>query len=126
MTLLPKKALVAGAITLIGAFAVLLAGTPAQAATLKVGAALIPHSEILEFVKATLKKEGVDLQVIVLDDESQLNPALADKSIDANYFSMFPTSMPCPGKRATASLWPVRSTWSPSASIPPGSSPRAS
>ena len=32
MTFLPKKTLVAGAITLIGAFAGLLASTPAQAA----------------------------------------------------------------------------------------------
>jgi len=90
MTLLPKKTLVAGAITLIGVFAGLLASTPAQAATLKVGAALIPHSEILDFIKPKLKQQGVDLQVIVLDDEAQLNPALADKSIDANYFQHVP------------------------------------
>jgi D-methionine transport system substrate-binding protein len=90
MTLLPKKTILSSAIALIGVFSGLLAASPAQAATLKVGAALIPHSEILAFVKSKLKKEGVDLQVIVLDDESQLNPALADKSIDANYFQHVP------------------------------------
>jgi D-methionine transport system substrate-binding protein len=58
--------------------------------TLKVGAAVVPHAEILEFVKPELKKAGIDLQVVVLDDEGQLNPALADRQIDANYFQHVP------------------------------------
>jgi D-methionine transport system substrate-binding protein len=58
--------------------------------TLKVGAAVVPHAEILEFVKPELEKQGIDLQVVVLDDEAQLNPALADKQIDANYFQHVP------------------------------------
>jgi D-methionine transport system substrate-binding protein len=57
---------------------------------LKVGAAVVPHSEILEVVKPELKKQGIDLQIVVLDDEGQLNPALADKQIDANYFQHVP------------------------------------
>jgi D-methionine transport system substrate-binding protein len=57
---------------------------------LKVGAAVVPHAEILEFVKPELKKAGIDLQIVVLDDEAQLNPALADKQIDANYFQHVP------------------------------------
>lgn len=59
-------------------------------ATLKVGAAVVPHAEILNFVKPKLKEQGVDLQVTVLDDEAQLNPALQDKQIDANYFQHVP------------------------------------
>jgi D-methionine transport system substrate-binding protein len=58
--------------------------------TIKVGAAVVPHAEILEFVKPELKKQGIDLQIVVLDDEGQLNPALADKQIDANYFQHVP------------------------------------
>jgi len=58
--------------------------------TLKVGAAVVPHAEILEFVKPKLKEEGINLEVVVLDDEAQLNPALADKQIDANYFQHVP------------------------------------
>ncbi len=58
--------------------------------TLKVGAAVVPHAEILNFVKPKLKEEGIDLQVVVLDDEAQLNPALQDKQIDANYFQHVP------------------------------------
>ena len=70
--------------------------TPANATAtpslvkLKVGAAVIPHAEILNFIKPKLKEQGVDLEVVVLDDEGQLNPALADKQIDANYFQHVP------------------------------------
>jgi D-methionine transport system substrate-binding protein len=88
MKTLSKTTLIAGALTLIGSLAPLRAATPAT--TLKVGAALVPHSEILEFIKPKLKQEGIDLQIVVLDDEAQLNPALADKSIDANYFQHVP------------------------------------
>ncbi|WNC15948.1 MetQ/NlpA family ABC transporter substrate-binding protein [Brevibacillus brevis] len=58
--------------------------------TIKVGAAPVPHAEILEFVKPKLKEQGVNLEVVVLDDEGQLNPALHDKQIDANYFQHVP------------------------------------
>ncbi|SFF14728.1 D-methionine transport system substrate-binding protein [Paenibacillus algorifonticola] len=63
---------------------------PQEAATLKVGAAPVPHAEILEFVKPLLKEQGVNLEVVVLDDEGQLNPALFEKQIDANYFQHVP------------------------------------
>ncbi|MCW2278622.1 MetQ/NlpA family ABC transporter substrate-binding protein [Heliophilum fasciatum] len=62
----------------------------ATAKVLKVGAAVVPHAEILEFIKPKLRSEGVDLQVVVMDDEAQLNPALNDKQIDANYFQHVP------------------------------------
>jgi D-methionine transport system substrate-binding protein len=66
-------------------------GTAAAAnIAVKVGAAVVPHAEILEFVKPELKKAGIDLQIVVLDDEGQLNPALADRQIDANYFQHVP------------------------------------
>ncbi|HEX9062657.1 MAG TPA: MetQ/NlpA family ABC transporter substrate-binding protein [Clostridia bacterium] len=58
--------------------------------TLKVGAAVTPHSEILNFIKPKLKEKGINLEVKVLDDEVQLNPALNDKQIDANYFQHVP------------------------------------
>jgi len=58
--------------------------------TVKVGAAAVPHAEILNFVKPKLKQEGVNLEVVVLDDEGQLNPALQNKQIDANYFQHVP------------------------------------
>lgn len=58
--------------------------------TLKVGAALVPHAEILEFAKPKLKEKGITLEIVTLDDEGQLNPALAEKQIDANYFQHVP------------------------------------
>lgn len=58
--------------------------------TVKVGAAPVPHAEILNFIKPKLKQEGVNLEVIVPDSEDQLNPALHDKQIDANYFQHVP------------------------------------
>ncbi|MEA4847647.1 MAG: MetQ/NlpA family ABC transporter substrate-binding protein [Clostridiaceae bacterium] len=66
------------------------AEAPKQEVTLKIGAAVVPHAEILEFVKPKLKEEGINLDIIVLDDEGQLNPALNDKQIDANYFQHVP------------------------------------
>ena len=66
------------------------AAEPAKEVTLKVGAAPVPHAEILEFVKPKLKEQGVNLEVVVLDDEGQLNPALQDKQIDANFFQHVP------------------------------------
>lgn len=58
--------------------------------TLKVGASLTPHAEILEHIKPKLKEEGINLEIITLDDEGQLNPALDEKQIDANYFQHVP------------------------------------
>lgn len=63
---------------------------PKEEVTLKIGAAAVPHAEILNFVKPKLKEEGVNLDVIVYDDEGQLNPALKDGQIDANYFQHVP------------------------------------
>ncbi|OOM79212.1 MetQ/NlpA family ABC transporter substrate-binding protein [Clostridium sp. BL-8] len=58
--------------------------------TLKVGAAVTPHAEILEHIKPKLKEEGINLEIVTLDDEGQLNPALDEKQIDANYFQHVP------------------------------------
>jgi len=53
---------------------------------LRVGASPVPHAEILEFVKAKLKTQGVDLQIKVFTDYVQPNLGLEDKQLDANYF----------------------------------------
>lgn len=58
--------------------------------TLKVGSAAVPHAEILEFIKPKLKEEGINLEIIVLDSDGELNPALFDKQIDANFFQHVP------------------------------------
>jgi D-methionine transport system substrate-binding protein len=58
--------------------------------TLKIGAATVPHAEILNSIKQTLKTQGVNLEVVVIDEEGWMNPALAEKQIDANYFQHVP------------------------------------
>jgi len=58
--------------------------------TVKVGSAAVPHADILNFIKPKLKAEGINLEVIVMDDDGQLNPALKDKQIDANFFQHVP------------------------------------
>ncbi|NEW05094.1 ABC transporter substrate-binding protein [Paenibacillus sp. SYP-B3998] len=63
---------------------------PKAEVKLKIGAAAVPHAEILNFVKPKLKEQGIDLNVLVLDDEGQLNPSLAEKQLDANYFQHVP------------------------------------
>ncbi|MGE5380998.1 MAG: MetQ/NlpA family ABC transporter substrate-binding protein, partial [Methylocystaceae bacterium] len=47
-------------------------------------------AEILEVVKPLLAKEGIDLEIKVFTDYVQLNPALADGQIDANFFQHIP------------------------------------
>lgn len=61
-----------------------------KTAKLVVGCTAKPHAEILEVVKPMLAKENVDLQIKVFTDYAQLNPALKDGQIDANFFQHIP------------------------------------
>ena len=63
---------------------------PTELEPLVVGASSTPHAEILEQVKDTLAEEGYDLQIVVYDDYVLPNTALADGSLDANYFQHTP------------------------------------
>lgn len=62
----------------------------AEPVTIKIGADLVPHSEILNFIKPKLEAQGVILDIINFDDAGQLNPALQEKQLDANYFQHVP------------------------------------
>jgi len=55
-----------------------------------VAATPIPHAEILELIKPTLAKEGVDLEIKVFTDYVQPNVQVAEKRLDANYFQTKP------------------------------------
>lgn len=63
---------------------------PTGKAVVKVGATPVPHSEILNFIKPMLDKEGVDLQVVEMTDYVRPNLAVADKELDANFFQHTP------------------------------------
>ena len=58
--------------------------------TIKVGASSTPHAEILESVKEDLAAKGYTLEVVIYDDYVLPNKALADGTLDANYFSTNP------------------------------------
>lgn len=62
----------------------------ANAGTLKVGATPVPHSEILEFVKPVVAKQGVDLEIVEFNDYVQPNLAVDDGDLDANFFQHRP------------------------------------
>ena len=73
------------AIAVVAAFS-----SAAQAETLNVAATAVPHAEILEFVKPTLAKDGVELNVKVFTDYVQPNVQVAEKRLDANFFQPQP------------------------------------
>ncbi|OWT75778.1 MULTISPECIES: MetQ/NlpA family ABC transporter substrate-binding protein [unclassified Achromobacter] len=70
--------------------ALLLAGTAPAAEKLVIAATQVPHAEILELVKPTLAREGVDLDIKVFSDYVQPNLQTVDKQVDANFFQHKP------------------------------------
>lgn len=68
------------------------AGTAEEAAevTIKVGANITPHSEILEQAKPLLKEKGINLEVVQLEDSITPNTGVIEGSLDANYFQHVP------------------------------------
>jgi len=55
-----------------------------------VGASATPHAEILEEARAALEADGWELKIVIYDDYVLPNQALADGTIDANYFQHTP------------------------------------
>jgi len=58
--------------------------------TLVVGATVVPHSEILEFIQDRMAEEGVTLQIRTFTDFVQPNLATQAGDLDANYFQHVP------------------------------------
>lgn len=84
------------------------AATQPAAAKVVVGATAKPHAEILEVAKPLLAKEGVDLEIKVFTDYVQLNPALKDKQIDANFFQHIPYLDDFNAKNNAQLAWTVK------------------
>ena len=59
---------------------------PSETTTLKVGASITPHAEILAQCKPILAEQGIDLEVVEYTDYVQPNTAVEDGDLDANYF----------------------------------------
>lgn len=58
--------------------------------TIRIGASVEPHSEILRHVAQFLEVEGVLLDIIEFTDFVTLNPALVAGDVDANFFQHLP------------------------------------
>ena len=58
--------------------------------TITVGANLTPHAEILKQAKPILEKEGIDLEIVEIEDSVTPNTGVAEGSLDANYFQHVP------------------------------------
>ena len=58
--------------------------------TITVGANITPHAEILREAKDILAKEGINLEVVEIEDSVTPNTSLAEGSIDANFFQHQP------------------------------------
>lgn len=58
--------------------------------TIKVGASITPHAEILAQVKDKLAEEGYDLEIVEYNDYVLPNTALEDGELDANFFQHQP------------------------------------
>lgn len=59
-------------------------------AKLKVGASLVPHTQLLQLIKDDLKNENVELEIIELTDYVTPNLLLDSKELDANFFQHKP------------------------------------
>lgn len=58
--------------------------------TIKVGASVTPHAEILEVVKGILEEEGYTLEIVEYNDYVLPNNAVESGELDANYFQHQP------------------------------------
>ena len=58
--------------------------------TIKVGANITPHAEILREAQPLLKDKGINLEIIELEDSITPNTGVIEGSLDANYFQHVP------------------------------------
>lgn len=77
-------------IVLVGALTLGLTGCGSKGGsdekTIKIGVTPVPHAEIIEVVKPILEKEGYKVEVTEFNDYVTPNTALAEGSLDANFF----------------------------------------
>lgn len=82
------KKIIAIALALL--FALSLTACGKKAETLKVGASVTPHAEILKVAKDELAKEGITLEIVEFTDYVLPNTSLESGDLDANYFQHKP------------------------------------
>lgn len=57
---------------------------------LKVASHMMPMTDVVEIAKEELKKDGYELELVSVSDNTQANTALNNKEIDANFFQHVP------------------------------------
>lgn len=83
--------LAASALTACGNNGTTASSTSGGLTTITVGASPTPHAVILQYVQDNLAKDaGLKLDIVTYNDYVQPNKALADKTLDANYFQHLP------------------------------------
>ncbi len=84
-------ALALGTLALAGCSSNAASDSSSAVTTVKVGASPTPHSDILSFVnESQAAAAGIKIDIIEFSDYVQPNSALADGSLDANYFQHKP------------------------------------
>ena len=63
----------------------LFAGCAKSSAKIRIGATEVPHAELLNLVKDDLAAEGVNLEVVVMNDYVTLNDAVENGDLFANF-----------------------------------------
>ncbi|MDR0977477.1 MAG: hypothetical protein LBL71_00320 [Endomicrobium sp.] len=53
---------------------------------LKVAADAVPHTDIIEFIKSDLEKQGITIKLYTVIDTTLINTQTSDGELDANYF----------------------------------------
>lgn len=56
--------------------------------TIRIGASVTPHAEIIRHIQPVLEKEGYTLDIKEYTDYNKMNQALADDDMDANFSSI--------------------------------------
>ncbi len=85
-----KKKVIVLILTAIVSTAVFAGCGKEKEETLKVGANVTPHAEILREAGKILEKEGVKLEVVEIEDSVTPNTSLAEGSLVANFFQHQP------------------------------------
>ncbi|MPS31432.1 MULTISPECIES: MetQ/NlpA family ABC transporter substrate-binding protein [unclassified Salinivibrio] len=70
--------------------AVFLSGCSDQTETIKIGATVGPHAQVVESVAEQAKEEGIDVEVVEFSDYISPNAGLADGSLDLNSYQHQP------------------------------------
>jgi len=68
----------------------ILGGCAKESKVLKVSATSAPHAKMLEHIKDDLAKQGITLEIQVIDDYNIHNRSLNEKEVDANFFQHIP------------------------------------